>query len=291
VALKDGILSSNPARMDDAMKYVGDHAIVKSHAEVVDIWNKSTPATTVAVAPGSTGPAAITYQGRQIPNSFDEIVNPKHTVLLVHEMLNDFISPGGGYDKAGRRYDPARMATIVPPIQKLLAAARAKNVRVVYVRYTSLPDGVTSSDPDLQRSANAPRPGAAGPLTVDGTWGWEVVDDVSPPPATWSSEIPSRCVLRHHPRAGSASGTTSRPSSWSASAVKFGVVPTLMHAENWGSSTVAIQDGFSPEQPGANGRRDALHHRSRDGEAASGSARGVGQHSAQPASGAGKTVT
>jgi nicotinamidase-related amidase len=231
------------------MKYVGDHAIVRSHAEVVDIWNRSTPAATVVVAPGSTGPAAITYQGRQIPNSFDEIVNPKHTVLLVHEMLNDFISPGGGYDKAGRRYDPARMATIVPPIQKLLAAARAKKVRVVYVRYTSLPDGVTSSDPDLQRSANSTRPGATGPLTVDGTWGWEVVDDVKP--------AAGDVVLRKY-RPDAFFGTIlEQVLRWNNIKTvvmvgiggEVGVVPTLMHAENLGLFTVAIQDGILSSNP------------------------------------------
>ena len=46
----------------------------------------------------STAPRTIAFQGREIPNHLDEILDPKHTAVIVHEMLNDFISPGGEYD-------------------------------------------------------------------------------------------------------------------------------------------------------------------------------------------------
>jgi hypothetical protein len=29
--------------MDDAMRYIADHAMLKTQAELIDIWNKSTP--------------------------------------------------------------------------------------------------------------------------------------------------------------------------------------------------------------------------------------------------------
>src|SRR5436190_20666148 len=80
-----------------------------------------------AGGPPETGPATTTFQGREIPNTVEEILNPKHTVLVVHEMLNDFISVGGASDKAGRKFQADH---IVDPIAKLLTAARAKNVRV-----------------------------------------------------------------------------------------------------------------------------------------------------------------
>src|SRR5438034_10319490 len=104
-------------------------------------WVVAAPAQQPTAPAGA--PSTIAVQGRTIPNSLDEILNPAHTAVIVHEMLNDFISPGGGYDKRGRKYDPARMATIIPPIQKLLATARAKKVRVIYVRYTTHADGST----------------------------------------------------------------------------------------------------------------------------------------------------
>jgi ureidoacrylate peracid hydrolase len=134
------------------------------------------------------GPATVTFKGREIPNSLDEILHPKHTALVVHEMLNTFISEGGGYDRAGRRYDQGRMAKIVPPIQKLIATARAKSVRVVYLRYTSHADGSAASEPQIRnsiaRTGNGPAP-AGDWGTVDGTWGWQNIDAVKPAPGDW----------------------------------------------------------------------------------------------------------
>src|SRR5216117_643791 len=82
--------------------------------------------------------AALAATAGQVERArnLDEILNPKHTALIVHEMLNDWISAGGADDKRGRRYDPARVANIIPPIQQLIAQGRAKSVRIVYMRYT-----------------------------------------------------------------------------------------------------------------------------------------------------------
>src|SRR5262245_48332470 len=68
---------------------------------------------------GPGAQATTTFQGREIPNSVEEILNPKHTVLVVHEMINDFISVGGASDKNGRRFQADH---IIDPIAKLLAA-------------------------------------------------------------------------------------------------------------------------------------------------------------------------
>ena len=41
----------------------------------------------------------ISYKGRSIPQTFEEIVDPRHTALVVHELLNDFCAKGGAFDK------------------------------------------------------------------------------------------------------------------------------------------------------------------------------------------------
>ena len=43
----------------------------------------------------------ISYKGRSIPQTFEEIVDPRHTALVVHELLNDFCAKGGAFDKPG----------------------------------------------------------------------------------------------------------------------------------------------------------------------------------------------
>jgi len=183
VAVSDSLLSVDPKRTADAMAYLGGHAILKTHVEVIDTWTRGTSRPSGVAATKGSGrarnPDAVVFEGREIPIGIEEILNPRHSVLLVHEMLNDFISPGGAYDKRGDRYDPARVAKIVPPIQALVATAREKQVRVVYVRSTNLPDGIMYSNPQIQRSwsvSGQPPPA----LPMEGTWGWEIIDDLKP---------------------------------------------------------------------------------------------------------------
>ena len=68
----------------------------------------------------------IEYNGRLIPETFQEIVDPKHTALIVHELLHDFVTEGGVFDQLGIRVDASG---IVPPIVKLISAARKKILR------------------------------------------------------------------------------------------------------------------------------------------------------------------
>jgi ureidoacrylate peracid hydrolase len=163
-----------------------------------------------------------------------QIINPRHTVLIVHEMLNDFISDGGAYHKMGRRHDPARIAKVLPPMQKLIAAARAKNVRLVYVRYTTHADGSTT--PLANRRPNAT------PGMVDGTWGWQNIDAVKPEPGDW--------IIRKY-----------RPDSFYATPLdamlrwneiksvvimgigaSSGMIPTLIHGSTLGYRMVTVGD-------------------------------------------------
>ena len=182
VAVSDSLLSADPKRTADALAYLGDYAILKTHAEVIDIWTRSKPRPSGVVAAQESGQlgkqSTVVFEGREIPIAVEEILNPRHTVLLVHDMLNDFISPGGVDDKRGRRYDPVQMAKIVPSIQTLLATARETGVRIVYVRTTSPPLGFTLSDPQIQRSWIVS--GQPSPLPTEGTWGAEIIDDLKP---------------------------------------------------------------------------------------------------------------
>ncbi|MGQ0383376.1 MAG: isochorismatase family cysteine hydrolase [Gammaproteobacteria bacterium] len=253
VVITDGTLSADAKRTADAMTYIGDYALLNTHAEVIDIWNKSTPRangvvvsnTVMPKTPGQPGElASVVFEGREIPIGVDEILNPRHTALVVNDMLKDFIAPGGGYDKAGRRYDPARMARIVPAIQKLLVTARAKNVRVVYVRSTRLPDGLSSSDPQVRDTwaANAADPPRAGPL--EGTWGWEIIDEVKPTPGD---------LLLPKYRPDAFFGTVLDPIlKWNGIKTivlvgidgEAGCLATLMRANYLGYFRVAVSDGI-----------------------------------------------
>jgi nicotinamidase-related amidase len=98
----------------------------------------------------------ISYKGRQIPQTFEEIVDPRHTALIVHELLNDFCAKGGAFDKAGRIID---VSGILAGVRALIAEARKQKIKLVYVRYTNQADSTTPS-----RTRTAPRrPPSRGP--------------------------------------------------------------------------------------------------------------------------------
>lgn len=120
----------------------------------------------------------ITFKGRQIPQTLPEIVDPKHTAIVVHEMLNDFLKPGGiGTENTGGIVD---VSSIIPPMVKLLDAGRKKGVRVVYVRFTKYKDYRTWNDPMIARSYKKMMDPTAKISTVEGTWGHQIIDEVKP---------------------------------------------------------------------------------------------------------------
>ena len=187
--------------------------------------------------PTPAGPPTITFQGREIPNTLEEILNPKHTVLVVHEMLNDFISEGGASDNAGGRINAD---SIIQPIAELLAAARAKNVRVAYVRWTRHADGSTNSDP-VRRNADF----GTGPLSnIEGTWGWEEPEAIKPMPGDW-------VLPKWRPDAfvGTQLDTLMRWNGIKTMVIvgigaTVGIVPTVAHASTLGYFSVAVEDAI-----------------------------------------------
>ena len=171
----------------------------------------------------------------------EEMLDPEHTVLLVHEVLKAFVSKNGWFDTRGRRID---VTDIMDPMVKLVAAARASDVRVAYVRWTSYPDGSTYGRP---RSRSDEPPSTIS--THEGTWGWQNPDEIKPVGNDW--------VLRKY-----------RPDAFIATALdellrwnkittivivgvgaEVGVVPTLATASSLGYDNVAIRDAIVPTEP------------------------------------------
>lgn len=88
-------------------------------------------------------------------------VVPSETALLVVDMQNDFVSPGGALvvpDASGT----------VPAIQGLLAQARAAGLRIFFTQDTHAP-----GDPEFA---------IWGEHVLEGTWGWEIVEALKPRP-------------------------------------------------------------------------------------------------------------
>lgn len=260
VVVEDAIAAAYPSRRESAMEFLRDTAIVKNTQEMEEIWNKATAAPTGAepassaeqpssesTSPNAPPKATVDYRGRRIPNTDAEVINPKHTLLLVHEMQNDFIGKGGAFDRFGRRTDADG---ILEPVARLLAGARAKNVPVAYVRSTNHADGSTFSDRMLHGPLARPGATSSRGWAVEGTPGWEIADAVKP--------VPGDLVIRkYRPDAFFATPLDSLM-RWNGIktvvvvgvGAEVGVVPTLMSASNLGYFAVAVSDCLRPADPG-----------------------------------------
>jgi ureidoacrylate peracid hydrolase len=109
------------------------------------------------------------------------------TAVVVVDMQNGFASKGGMLDIAG--VDIAGAPAVVESIGKVVTAARAAAVPIVYLQMGFKPDLSNSGGPESPnwhkelalRLMNS-RPELKGTLLVEGTWDFAIVDELAPHP-------------------------------------------------------------------------------------------------------------
>ena len=122
---------------------------------------------------------ALQLFGKRGWTSLEEVALPAHTAVLVVDMQNDFCAPGGRAHRRGR--DLTAIQALIPRLKDFLDWARADGVRAIYIQNSVLPGGALSGPADLVR--RAAEWGAEDPLvTVQGTWGHRIVEDLAPKP-------------------------------------------------------------------------------------------------------------
>lgn len=111
--------------------------------------------------------------------TLSEKIRPSHTALVIVDMLNDYVDPEGkAATRAARPIEVAR--SIIPAIQKLLSAARERNVLVTHIVQTVLPDGLSDSGPWIDGRSRATY--CTSDLAMDGSWGQQVIPELAPGP-------------------------------------------------------------------------------------------------------------
>lgn len=103
------------------------------------------------------------------------------TALVVIDMQRDFLLPGGFGESLGN--DVARLATVVPPLAALLAAARSAGLMVIHTREGHRPDLSDCPPAKLRRGAPTQRigdPGAFGRILIRGEYGHDIVEELAP---------------------------------------------------------------------------------------------------------------
>lgn len=109
--------------------------------------------------------------------SLDELVLPSHTVLLVIDMQNDFISPDGYVAEQGTDISKAR--DILSSVNRLIKEARKTGVQVIYLRTTH--NLKTDGRPYMARYAVRNIDVSKPLLCQEGTWGAEFDCKLEPP--------------------------------------------------------------------------------------------------------------
>jgi nicotinamidase-related amidase len=188
----------------------------------------------------------LTFQGREIPETLAEIVDPRHTTVIVHDMQKDNTGAGGVYDKAGRRID---VSGILPPLVEFLDRARRRGVRVMYTQYTNRPNFSSLTDARIRANygvlTDAEKRWTLDSLVED-TPGWATIDELKPQPGEMILRkfcvdafigTPLEMLLRLN---------RIRTIIHTGIATEVGILPTAWHALNIGLFAVVAEDCVGP---------------------------------------------
>jgi len=115
-------------------------------------------------------------------------INPKNTAVIVVDMENDFASKGGMFDRAG--VDISGAQKVIAPTAKVLAAARAAGMKIIYLRMAYQPDLSDLGAPDsvnrtrhlkfgVGQTIRAPD-GRDSRILIRDTWDTDIVNELKP---------------------------------------------------------------------------------------------------------------
>jgi nicotinamidase-related amidase len=138
----------------------------------------------------------LEYEGRSIPETTRELVDPRYTAYVIVDLQNDFCKRGGSADETSRASGldiEALYAGAIAWSRRLLSAARAGGAMVVHIQNTALPHRRTDSAARLKfmmRAYGTADPARLPEYTLEGTWGHEIIPEVAP--------LPGEFVIKKH---------------------------------------------------------------------------------------------
>ena len=103
--------------------------------------------------------------------------------LVVIDMQRDFLLPGGFGETLGN--DVGQLAAVVPPLQRVLAAARDAGLMIIHTREGHRPDLADLPPAKLRRGKPSLRigdQGRYGRILIRGEYGHDIIDELAPLP-------------------------------------------------------------------------------------------------------------
>ena len=106
---------------------------------------------------------------------------PGQVALIVIDMQRDFLLPGGFGETLGN--DVSQLASVIPPLREVLAAAREASVLIIHTREGHRPD--LSDLPPAKHRRGKPSlrigdPGPYGRILIRGEYGHDIIDELAP---------------------------------------------------------------------------------------------------------------
>jgi ureidoacrylate peracid hydrolase len=134
--------------------------------------------------PRSERANVVTLPARPQPAEIDLA----RTAMIVVDMQNAYATKGGMLD-LGTGINEARIRPVIEAHQRLLPAARAAGVKVVYLQFgykPDLSDAGGPQSPNIRKQMAIrmikERPADRDKLIIQDTWGWQIVDEIRPEP-------------------------------------------------------------------------------------------------------------
>jgi nicotinamidase-related amidase len=114
----------------------------------------------------------LDFESREIPNQLSEIIDPKHTLLLVWDMQND---------QAGGSFNKEALIRNAPP---LIAAATAAAIPAVYTRQTPFlwKDEAATWIRRAMIDQKVDHPSKLKPRRIKDSFGWQIMEPLKPAP-------------------------------------------------------------------------------------------------------------
>jgi nicotinamidase-related amidase len=113
--------------------------------------------------------------------------------LVVIDMQRDFLLPGGFGETLGNDVD--QLAAVVPPLQRVLAAARAAGLMIIHTREGHRPDLSDLPPAKLRRGLPSLRigdQGRYGRILIRGEYGHDIIDELAPLPGETVIDKPGK---------------------------------------------------------------------------------------------------
>jgi ureidoacrylate peracid hydrolase len=123
----------------------------------------------------------ITVEANPLPIPID----PARTAVLVVDMQNAFVHKGGYFDLVGLDITPIQQ--IIEPCRKIIDAAHATGIRIIYLQMGCSPDLSDKGPPDSPSSLKSrvlsmmkDHPEWNGKFYIYGTWGAQIIEELKP---------------------------------------------------------------------------------------------------------------